>query len=140
LNAGLLGARLARFVETSFTRRMAARRFWTDSSTVRNWVRALSGDYQVYVSNRIGEIQSLTDPSEWRFVPGVLNPEDAATRSQVDDRAIPTSWLNGPAFLYQEEVSDFPFFLNRIDEDDDGIDADDMIELNTVHLSMYRSN
>jgi hypothetical protein len=36
-------------------------------------------------------------------------------------------------------VSDFPFSLNRIDEDDDGIDADDMIELNTVHLSMYRS-
>jgi hypothetical protein len=74
LNAGLLGARLARFVESSLTQKITARRFWTDSSTVRNWVRALSGDYQVYVSNRIGEIQTLSDPSEWRFVPGVLNP------------------------------------------------------------------
>lgn len=36
LNAGLLGARCARFVESSLTRKIAARRFWTDSSTVRN--------------------------------------------------------------------------------------------------------
>lgn len=36
LNAGLLGARLARFVESSLTRKIAARRFWTDSSTVSN--------------------------------------------------------------------------------------------------------
>ncbi len=36
LNAGLLGARCARFVESSLTRKIAVRRFWTDSSTVRN--------------------------------------------------------------------------------------------------------
>jgi hypothetical protein len=116
LNAGLLGARLARFVESSLTRKIAARRFWTDSSTVRNWVRALSGDYQVYVSNRIGEIQTLSDPSEWRFVPGVLNPADAATRSQLDDRAIPAWWLDGPPFLYQEETAwpqDLPWTLEK---------------------------
>ncbi|XP_045027086.1 uncharacterized protein LOC123470616 [Daphnia magna] len=116
LNAGLLGARLARFVESSLTRKIAARRFWTDSSTVRNWVRALSGDYQIYVSNRIGEIQTLTDPSEWRFVSGVLNPADAATRSQLGDRAIPAWWLDGPPFLYQEETAwpqDLPWTLEK---------------------------
>ncbi|XP_046630675.1 uncharacterized protein LOC124310754 [Daphnia pulicaria] len=116
LNAGLLGARLARFVESSLTQKITARRFWTDSSTVRNWVRALSGDYQVYVSNRIGEIQTLSDPSEWRFVPGVLNPADAATRSQLDYRAIPAWWLDGPPFLYQEETAwpqDLPWTLEK---------------------------
>ncbi|XP_046461183.1 uncharacterized protein LOC124207658 [Daphnia pulex] len=116
LNAGLLGAHLARFVESSLTRKITARRFWTDNSTVRNWVRTLSGDYQGYVSNRIGEIQTLSDPSEWRFVPGVLNPADAATRSQLDDRAIPARWLDGPPFLYQEETAwpqDLPWTLEK---------------------------
>jgi hypothetical protein len=116
LNAALLGARLAKFVETSLTRKIVARRFWTDSSTVRNWVRALSGEYQVFVSNRIGEIQTLTDSLEWRFVPGVLNPADAATRSQLEDVAIPTWWLDGPPFLYEEESSwpeDLPWMMER---------------------------
>jgi hypothetical protein len=74
-----------------------------DSSTVRNWVRAVSSQYQVYVSHRIGEIQTLTEPEEWRFIPGRLNPADAASRSQLEEEEIPSWWLDGPAFLYEEE-------------------------------------
>ena len=101
LNAGLMGARLAKFVQTALKRKIDGRFFWTDSSTVRNWVRAVSSHYQVYVSHRIGEIQTLTEPDEWRFIPGRLNPADAATRSQLEE--IPSWWLDGPAFLYEEE-------------------------------------
>ena len=61
LNVALLGARLARFVGGSLTRPLTRRFFWTDSRTVRNWVRAVSAKYQVYVSHRIGEIQTLTE-------------------------------------------------------------------------------
>ncbi|XP_046459823.1 uncharacterized protein LOC124206177 [Daphnia pulex] len=103
LNAGLMGARLAKFVQTALKRKMDCRYFWTDSSTVRNWVRAVSSHYQVYVSHRIGEIQTLTEPHEWRFVPGRLNPADAATRSQMEEEEIPSWWLDGPPFLYEEE-------------------------------------
>ncbi|KZS08408.1 Uncharacterized protein APZ42_027611 [Daphnia magna] len=53
---------------------------WTDSSSVRNWVRAIASNYQVYVSHRVGEIQTLTETDEWRFIPGRLNPTDTATR------------------------------------------------------------
>ena len=103
LNAGLLGARLAQFVQMALKRRLDNRFFWTDSSTVRNWVRAVSSHYQVYVSHRIGEIQTLTEPQEWRFIPGRLNPADAATRSKLEEDEIPSWWLDGPAFLYEEE-------------------------------------
>jgi hypothetical protein len=103
LNAGLMGARLAKFVQTALKRKIDGRFFWTDSSTVRNWVRAVSSHYQVYVSHRIGEIQTLTEPDEWRFIPGRLNPADAATRSQLEEEEIPSWWLDGPAFLYEEE-------------------------------------
>ncbi|XP_032790469.2 uncharacterized protein LOC116927542 [Daphnia magna] len=104
LNAALMGSRLANFVQTAL-RRCDARYFWTDSSTMRNWVRAVSARYQVYVSHRIGEIQTLTEPHEWRFVPGKLNLADAATRSQLEETIIPDWWLDGPPFLYEEETN-----------------------------------
>ncbi|XP_057380651.2 uncharacterized protein LOC130703047 [Daphnia carinata] len=102
LNAALLGARLAKTVGTSLPPGMiSSRKFWTDSSTVRNRIRATAAHYQVFVSNRIGEIQTITEPDEWRFVPGALNPADAATRSTLDGTIFPVAWLKGPKFLSQ---------------------------------------
>jgi hypothetical protein len=107
LNAALLGSRLARFVSSSISRKIDNRFFWTDSSTVRNWIRATASYYQVYVSNRVGEIQTLTEPEEWRFVPGKLNPADEATRSVIEEEGLSQRWLNGPEFLFQPE-SEWP--------------------------------
>jgi hypothetical protein len=84
LNAALQTARLMMAVEGALTRKAHRRYLWTDSSTVRNWIRASASKYQVYVSHRVGEIQTLTEPSEWRFVPGRLNPADVATRSFLE--------------------------------------------------------
>lgn len=116
LNAALLGARLGRFVTSALTRGMDARFFWTDSSTVRNWIRAAASGYHVFVSTRIGEIQTLTQPDEWRFVPGRENPADAATRGVLESEAIPFSWFDGPAFLYQGAdcwPSDLPWMTEK---------------------------
>lgn len=107
LNAAVLGVRLVQFVSKALTRNIAARYYWTDSSTVRNWVRSASSQYQVYVSHRIGEIQLNSEPTEWRFVNGRINPADAATRSTIEAEALPRTWLEGPAFL-QEDKSGWP--------------------------------
>ena len=107
LNAAVLCARLGRFVVETITRRIGRRFYWTDSSTVRNWIRATASFYQTFVSNRIGEIQTLTEASEWRFVPGRLNPADAATRSAFGDEPLPPGWLEGPTFLPELET-DWP--------------------------------
>ena len=103
LNAALLSARLLQTVHSILEPRIQRRFLWTDSSTVRNWIRATAAYYQVFVSNRVGEIQTITEPEEWRFVPGVLNPADLATRSSLDKQPIPSLWLNGPDFLLQPE-------------------------------------
>ena len=105
LNASLLAARLARSVQQILTRKPHRRFLWTDSSTVRNWIRAPASSYQVFVANRVGEIQTLTDAEEWRFVPGKNNPADAATRSAFGEEVIPPQWLSGPEFLLQSEES-----------------------------------
>ena len=55
------------------------------------------------MSNRVGEIQRITEAEEWRFVPGKQNPADIATRSLLEEEPIPTAWLNGPRFLLQPE-------------------------------------
>lgn len=103
LNAALLGARVARTIKDSIPVEISRRRFWTDSSTVRNWIRATAAYYQVFVSNRIGEIQSLTDAEEWRFVPGILNLTNAATHSTLEGDIFPPAWLHGSDFLVQAE-------------------------------------
>jgi hypothetical protein len=95
LNAALLGSRLADYVLKALTRNISATFYWTDSSCVRNWVRATSALYKPFVSHRIGEIQTLTAQGQWRFVPGKLNCSDAATRSFLDEFGVITStWLN----------------------------------------------
>jgi hypothetical protein len=55
----------------------------------------------------VGEIQTLTESGEWRFVPGKLNPADEATRSVIEEEGISQRWLNGPEFLFQPE-SEWP--------------------------------
>lgn len=101
-NAALLGVRLAHFVKRALTQVIDGRYFWAKCSTVRNWVRAASF-CQVFVSYRVGEIQTLTKPENRLFVPDKINPVDVAIRSQLESEAIPINWLDGPKFLYQAE-------------------------------------
>ena len=49
----------------------------------------------------------LTEPEEWRFVPGKLNPADEATRSVIKEESLSLRWLKGPKFLFKPE-SEWP--------------------------------
>src|SRR5208282_6257510 len=103
----VMGARLADNVAKTLRFPLTRRKFWTDSSCVRQWVRSTSTLYMAFVANRVGEIQTLTSPEEWRHCPGKLNVADVATRSELaeeDDQIIPECWINGPDFLYESEA------------------------------------
>lgn len=56
LNAALLGARITQAMQKALPSHVRRRRLWTDSSTVRNWIRAAASDYQMFLSNRVGEL------------------------------------------------------------------------------------
>ena len=60
----------------------------------------------------MGEIQSLTNPKQWRFVSNNENPADFTTRGmRVLDMAKEKKWWGGPDFLQKGE-SDWP--VNQI--------------------------
>ena len=113
LQAALLGARMAKILVKELTIPIRRRRFWTDSSCVRNWLRTTASYYKPFVSHRIGLIQTLTESGDWRFVPGTQNPANWATRSTLTgDLMISPDWIEGPKFFKlaeQEWPKDLPW-------------------------------
>ena len=78
LMGAVISARLANTILQSIEVNKAI--YCTDSTNVLYWVRNQSRNFKTFVANRIGEIQRLTNPEQWRHVPGELNPADLATR------------------------------------------------------------
>ena len=110
LQAPLFGTRVLAIVQKDLSIEIKRRIYWTDSSCVRNWARATASHFQPFVSHRIGEIQMNTYPSEWRHVPGRMNPSNLATRSKLEKFGDPTIrevWITGPEFLRLPE-SEWP--------------------------------
>ena len=113
LMAAILGLRLTESVSRVYSGGLAQAVFWSDSMNVLWWIRGRSRTFKPFVANRVGEIQSLTNPKQWRFVPTNENPADFTTRGmRVSDMVKEKKWWSGPDFLQKEE-SDWP--VNQID-------------------------
>ena len=54
--------------------------FWSDSWNVLWWIRGRSAEFKSFVANRVGEIQTCTNPEQWKYVPTSLNPADILSR------------------------------------------------------------
>ena len=63
LLAAVLGLRLTASITTSLDMSLSEVRFWSDSMNVLYWIRGKGRQFRPFVANRIGEIQSQTDPS-----------------------------------------------------------------------------
>ena len=70
-----------------------------DSSIVRAQIQKESYGFATFVATRIGEIQSLTDPTEWWWIPTEENPADMVTRINSADKLSEPMWQKGPSFL-----------------------------------------
>ncbi|XP_064470262.1 uncharacterized protein LOC135385016 [Ornithodoros turicata] len=63
------------------------------------------GRWKPFVSNRVTEIQGITDPARWRHCPGHCNPADLVTRGITAEICVSSSlWWRGPEWLQREEV------------------------------------
>ncbi|XP_013390867.1 uncharacterized protein LOC106159196 [Lingula anatina] len=101
LLAALLAAKLLSFVRDSlhFSANVPYT-CWTDSTIVLSWIKSDPRKWKTFVSNRISEIQSLTDPSQWLHCTGNQNPADLLSRGiSGPELCVSETWLHGPVFL-----------------------------------------
>ncbi|XP_011881685.1 PREDICTED: uncharacterized protein LOC105569657, partial [Vollenhovia emeryi] len=108
LSAALLLAQLIHKIKDSVESANMKIFLWSDSTITLNWINSPSRKWAVFVANRVGEIQRLTDSRSWRHVSSANNPADALSRG-CDPRELvdSSSWWHGPAFLTTPE-GDWP--------------------------------
>ena len=101
LQAAVLAVRLYNLVKQELTVTVKDTIFWSDSKTVLQYI---SNESRRFVANQVSEIHDAADPTQWRHVPGHLNPADDCTRGlRAADLNKHCRWLNGPAFLSKPE-------------------------------------
>lgn len=73
---------------------------WTDSTIVLAWLRAEPSRFNVYVANRISEIQRSLPDGRWRHVRSEDNPADCASRGLTPQKLTTHHlWWTGPRWL-----------------------------------------
>ena len=80
LQAATIAARVHRLVSSEINLEISASFFWTDSKVTLQYVKNESRRFKIYVANRVCEIRSVSQPSQWRYCPSILNPADDASR------------------------------------------------------------
>lgn len=103
--------------------------FWSDSTTVLAWIKR-DIQWGTFVWNRIKEIRSLSEPNDWRYVPGELNPADLPSRGCSPSRLVQSEWWLGPKWLYKME-SDWPMADLNFKKEEIG---NEMTKSISVHL------
>lgn len=106
LSAALLLARLIDKVRESLSLTHAQIFLWSDSTITLNWIASSSRRWSVFVANRVGEVQRLTDIKDWRHVSSSNNPADILSRGlNPIELASSSLWWHGPDFLQSNSES-----------------------------------
>ena len=102
LQAAVLASRLAKTIQEESRMEFEAVKFFTDSTITLAWIQNPSRNFKPFVSSRVGEIQSNSDPSEWKHIPGEENVADDISRG-IHVRDLNGRWSHGPEFLQKSE-------------------------------------
>ncbi|XP_058817288.1 uncharacterized protein LOC131680591 [Topomyia yanbarensis] len=73
---------------------------WSDSTIVLAWLKKPTDRLQVFVRNRVAEIQRTTGNFKWCYVRSGSNPADVVSRGQLPEQLLNNElWWNGPVLL-----------------------------------------
>lgn len=109
LCGALLLAKLMQKTLEAVNLKVDATFYWSDSMITLHWLNSCSRKFCTFVANRVGEIQALVSPKDWRHVATDQNPADLLTRG-VHPSEIRTNdlWWSGPGWL--RDTDRFPAF------------------------------
>eukprot|EP00057_Strongylocentrotus_purpuratus_P016422 XP_011670896.1 PREDICTED: uncharacterized protein LOC105441474 [Strongylocentrotus purpuratus] len=101
LQAAVVAVRLDATIRDETTLELRETVFMTDSMIVLGWVRSQARSFKPFVSARVGEIQSKSNPQQWRHVSGAENPADDISRGVTVEKL--ERCRCGPQFLRSPE-------------------------------------
>ena len=111
LMAALIAARLAKPICTEFRIKPSKVVLWSDSMIVLAWLRSESTMFKSFVGVRVAEIQTVFEPTFWRYVPSSNSADDLSRGISAQD--MNGRWMNGPLFL-RKEPKEWPSEVNEI--------------------------
>ncbi|GFT69443.1 integrase catalytic domain-containing protein [Trichonephila clavipes] len=71
---------------------------WSDSVNALYWIKRKEKLGHLW-NNRVQEIRRLTNPEDWKHIPGILNPADLPSRGCGVVELIASLWWEGPSWL-----------------------------------------
>ena len=105
LMSAVLGLRVAKKVVEGLKIDMNDVTFWCDNLNDLWWIRGMSRNFKSFVANRVSEIQTNSNPVQWRHVRTKINPADLISRgTSIEKLSNDKLWLEGPTFLVKDEV------------------------------------
>lgn len=136
LMAALLAAKLSKYLKDLFPELCQRICLWSDSQITLYWIKGNARNWKPFVSNRVTEIQSVTDPDQWFHCNGKLNPADLLTRGESASNLLKSSlWFHGPNWLSQP-VNVWPV-SEQINVDEDSVSHEKKSQMvNSLQVSV----
>ena len=104
LSAATVSVRVDSLLQRELDIPLGKSTFWTDSTAVLRYVENEDRRFQTFVANRVAVIRDQSDPVQWKFVDGALNPADFASRGLTADKLLKSNtWIRGPDFLWKSK-------------------------------------
>ena len=106
---------------------------WTDVQVALHWILGEKKEpKQVFVGNRVRQINGLVNKTCWGYCPTKSNPAELASRGiECSEIANNELWWNGPAFL-KDQSENWPTFENT----NLTVNKDEVSEIANISISL----
>ena len=104
LTAALLSVRISASLREELEYDQITEVFYTDSQVVLGYIKNDARRFHVFVANRVQQIRDNSTPDQWKYIETKENPADESSRGLSPQDLIDSRWLNGPPFLWQQEL------------------------------------
>ncbi|XP_060566641.1 uncharacterized protein LOC132725521 [Ruditapes philippinarum] len=102
LCAALLAARLCQHIKSAIDCKSIY--LWSDSQIVLSWISSAKKQ-PIFVSNRVKEIQEMSNGFQWQYCPTHENPADLLSRGLTYEKIQNNPlWMHGPKWLADERA------------------------------------
>ncbi len=106
LSAATEAVKLTQELMHGFRRKPNKIFYYSDSKVVLAYLANGSSQFPTYVANRVEFILNRSALDQWNYVSTETNPADTGTRPATPSQLQASSWLTGPAFLQQQDISE----------------------------------